>query len=89
MKRKSRGSIANETISTNIECPRTISCFETFLISGRIITCSDLAKEFTIETSEWRLWRRFDVSIVDFEHGSGVDFEQVNVDEDIILRPFN
>ena len=49
--------------------------------------------ELTIETSEWCLWCCFGVSIVNFEQGLHhvllVDFEQVNVNRDIQLRPFN
>ena len=55
------------------------------LISRLIITCSKLVTELVKETSERQLWRRFGVSIVNFEYGlhreSVVDFEQINVDK--------
>ena len=52
-KNESRGSIVNKIILTNIECPRTVSCLETFkLVYCSIITCSSLATELTMKTSE-------------------------------------
>ena len=46
-----------------------------------------------METPEWRLWSHSGVCIINSEHGlhrvSIADFEQVNIDRDILLRPFN